>query len=304
MTLTISHKTAKLSARGNKILKKHIRNIKLKETRLMQFGIKIKKLITQLKPIGTKVRQPTVVNDLIIIFRHVYIDSDIARFPNKSRPAGFSHLGCLKNLLETILASKYLNRVKLHVFYNGTLDEFNSDQVSTLLSNSGVHASIKLVEAKSAVESALIMLETIDEISENNDDLIYILENDYLHDPNWIEEVFDVYSSDTCFDYLSLYDHPDRYKIPKNYTNSCLYVSNKRHWITAPSTCGTFILKKSVFNRDYQWLFSTKNDHQMFKRLTGKLKRKLITPIPGLSVHCMNDHLDTVQHFETYFEIK
>jgi hypothetical protein len=173
--------------------------------------------------------------------------------------------------------------------------------VSIFLAESEVHAIVTLVEAKSAVESALAMLESIEYLSKNNDDLIYILENDYIHASNWIEEVVEVYSSDINFDYLSLYDHPDRYKLPSNYKNSKLYVTNTRHWISAPSTCGTFLFKRSVYKRDFRWLFSTNNDHQMFKRLTGKLKKTLITPVPGLAVHCMNDHLDPIRKFENYF---
>lgn len=301
MTYTISKKIAYLSSRGETLLNRHTMLVKLKDSSLVHVGRRLKKLVNQLKPNRIKLGRTSELNDLIIIFRHVYINSDVTRFTHKSRPAGFSHLGCLRNLVETILASKYTHRVQLHIFYNGTLDEFQSDEISTFLANSDVNASIKLVEAKSAVESALVMLETIDEISKNNNDIIYILENDYIHASNWIEEVIDVYSSDISFDYLSLYDHPDRYKFPQNYKNSCLYATSKRHWISAPSTCGTFIFKKCVYIRDFQWLFSTKNDHQMFKKLTVKLNRTLITPIPGLSVHCMNDHLDPVQQFEKYF---
>jgi hypothetical protein len=297
MSFTISNKSIKISDKGIVLLKKHALKTRFKNTQLVQVARELKNWIFKSNHDQGKISNKNI-NDLIIIFRHVYISADSARFPHKSRPEGFTHLACLQNLVETILQSKYFSKVKLHILYNGNQDEFSSDKVAIFLAESEVHAMVTLVEARSAVESALAMLESIEDLSKNNDDLIYILENDYIHAPNWIEEVVEVYSSDINFDYISLYDHPDRYKLHSNYKNSNLYVTNTRHWISAPSTCGTFLFKRSVYKRDFRWLFSTHNDHQMFKRLTGKLKRKLITPVPGLAVHCMNDHLDPIQKFE------
>jgi len=188
-----------------------------------------------------------------IIYRHVFIFNDAARFPSKGRPEGFSYKLCFENLLETIAASKYQDNIKITIFYNGTLNQFDSDDSLQIAKKFCTDINVQLIDANSALQSVMIMLRECKNLDLNNDDILYILENDYIHDKNWIESALGVFNSGLRFDYLSLYDHPDRYRFPKNYKNSNLYIGGKRHWVTAQSTCGSFMTRFSTFKRDFKY---------------------------------------------------
>jgi hypothetical protein len=241
------------------------------------------------------------VGDIVIVFRHVYISSDNGRFPPKSRPAGFSHDACFVNLVDTIKASHHACRARVIVFYNGTREQFESDRFSATVAECGMPVQVRLVDASSAVEAVLILMKQASRLALQPNDILYLLENDYIHHRDWLDEVYRLYESDLEFDYVSLYDHPDRYRKARRYEGASLFSTSSRHWITAASTCGTFMMRFEVFLRDFDCLYSTKSDHQMFSKLTGSRGRRILTPVPGLSLHCMSEYLDPVQDLEKYF---
>lgn len=300
MKYSVNNKILRLEPSDVALLKKHGIVKNLKSNAVLRFFWDV--LRKNLHRPSAEQKKDNRVGDLVVIFRHVYISEDQQRFPSKSRPAGFSHDKCFRNLVETVRNSKYASRVKIKVFYNGTLSEFGKDSISQYIESCGFNVDVSLLEANSALEAVLILLREIKDLPLRSDDVLYLLENDYIHDASWIDEVFTIFSSGLNFDYLSLYDHPDRYRHSERYRNTEVVVTSSRHWQSAPSTCGTFLLKFSTFLRDYEYIYCTKNDHQMFTRLTGKLKRKLLTPIPGLAVHCMSDYLDPLNRFERAFE--
>ncbi|WP_198120660.1 hypothetical protein [Massilia rhizosphaerae] len=241
------------------------------------------------------------IGDLVIVYRHVFISQDIARFPSKARPDGFDYVKCFRRLVETVEASNHASRVRILVLYNGTAEQLEIDPFATYLRQCDRDIEVQLHSARSAVEAALVMMRVVRDLPLEPCDIVYLLENDYLHADGWVDEVFKLYSSGLNFDYVSLYDHPDRYKYPAHYGQSTLYATESRHWTTAPSTCGTFMMKHEVFRRDFEHLYTTKPDHLMFDRLIAGMGRKLLTPVPGLSLHCMSEYLDPVQSLEQYF---
>lgn len=238
------------------------------------------------------------VGNMVVVFRHVFISEDRSRFPQKSRPAGFDHLKCFGNLIETVKGSRHAQRVRIVVYYNGTLEQLRQDRFESALLATDLNIEVKLLTATSAVEAVLMMFRGVREMPLAHDDIVYLLENDYLHQPDWVDEVFEAYHALPWLEYVSLYDHPDRYKFPHRFNKSTLYVTGTRHWISTPVTCGTFLVKFGALMRDFKCLYSTKNDNQMFLELTQKLKRTLLTPVPGLAVHCMTEHLDPIQRIE------
>ncbi|MBN9546610.1 MAG: hypothetical protein J0I19_14145 [Alphaproteobacteria bacterium] len=245
--------------------------------------------------------EPAVVGNLVIVYRHVFLSEDSRRFPQKSRPLGFDYVKCFQRLIETIDASSNAQRVRVIVMYNGTSAQLASDPFENYLQKCGRNIEVQLIDAHSALASFLVMLRAIRDMPFKPNDIIYFLENDYLHADSWVDEVFRLYSSGLLFDYASLYDHPDRYKYPRNYGRSTIHVTESRHWTTAQSTCGTFIMRHDVFLRDFEYFYTAVHDHVMFTRLTVGMGRKLLTPLPGLAVHCMSEHLDPLQRFEEYF---
>lgn len=128
------------------------------------------------------------------------------------------------------------------------------------------------------------------------DEIIYFIENDYLHTPNSLKilkEGFDLGAS-----FVSLYDHPDKYLPPEKGGNpycqggaedTRVYLTKNSHWKITNSTTMTFAAKVKTLKENESILREfTKsthpNDFAMFLELR-KNNKLLITPIPGCSTH-------------------
>lgn len=142
-------------------------------------------------------------------------------------------------------------------------------------------------------ESFLFCLNFIKDQNLNPEDIVYIVEDDYLHLKGWdqmLSEAFNTFD----VDYVTLYDHPDKYFLPM-YDNlqSKLLHSPSIHWRTTPSTCNTYSGKWKTFQK--HWNTHIKYclpenthdgyDHTKFLDLWQQ-GSNLISPIPGYSTHC------------------
>jgi hypothetical protein len=133
-------------------------------------------------------------------------------------------------------------------------------------------------------------------LQHSGDEIIYFIENDYLHKPESqkiIQEGFGLGAS-----FVSLYDHPDKYLDPTQGGNpyceggaedTRVYLTNSCHWKITNSTTMTFAAKVSTLKRVESILrkhtsTSHPNDFQMFLELRN-LNELLITSIPGYSTH-------------------
>lgn len=134
-------------------------------------------------------------------------------------------------------------------------------------------------------------------LKENDDEIIYFLENDYLHKPGSDKILEEGFSLDPAF--ISLYDHPDKYMTPAQGGNpyceggaedTRVYLTDSIHWKITNATTMTFASKVSTLKRTETTLRKWTNmghypqDFQMFLDLRdqGEL---LITPLPGYSTH-------------------
>ena len=130
----------------------------------------------------------------------------------------------------------------------------------------------------------------------DDDEIVYFIENDYLHKPGSqkiIQEAFELGAS-----FVSLYDHPDKYMVPSKGGNpyceggaedTRVYLTDSCHWKITNSTTMTFAAKVSTLKRTEitlrQWTSELHpNDFQMFLDLRSQ-NELLITPIPGYSTH-------------------
>lgn len=129
-----------------------------------------------------------------------------------------------------------------------------------------------------------------------DDEIIYFIENDYLHklgSQQIIEEGIELGAS-----FIALYDHPDKYLPPSQGGNpyceggaedTRVYLTKSTHWKITNSTTMTFAAKVSTLKRTEPILRkytqgSYPEDFKMFLELRdqGEL---LITPIPGYATH-------------------
>ena len=218
---------------------------------------------------------------LHIFYKHY----NISGYDGKQRPHWFDYEKCFQNLLETI---KGENDIELHVLYDGKIIEDN------FISNYKTEFTLHQFYHGNARQSSLEAFRYIKKITQNSQDtdLIYILENDYVHVKGWVGKIRELFNTYSNLNYVSLYDHNDKYFLPM-YDNlaSKIFTTPSHHWRTTPSTCGTYITNKKIFLEDYQVPFDMPGDHNKFLWLAENKKRFVVTPIPGLSTHCMENLL-------------
>jgi hypothetical protein len=147
------------------------------------------------------------------------------------------------------------------------------------------------IEGGDMIKVTLALYGIVKNFQCDENDLIYILENDYLHTPGWVDQIQTLYNEFENLNYVSLYDHNDKYFLPM-YDDlvSKIWTTSTLHWRLTPSTCGSYITTKKILLEDYDDQTGVTvpiGDHHKWLYLTETKNRFLLTPIPGLSTHCM-----------------
>ena len=226
-----------------------------------------------------------------IFYRHFNIDTDKrgSMFNNRGvRPNWFNFRHCFRNLLRTIDGKD----VTLHVVFDGNIkDNWINNYKDKFITHE--------IQAGSDQSSFFQTWEIAKNTSIEENDLIYFLDNDYLHVNNWVDKVNELFAKYNLLHYVSLYDHNDKY-MDRTYPDlvSKVLVSETHHWRTTPSTCGSFIVRKQLFDLDYDIHTTIVGDHNKFLDLYNQRQRLVITPIPGLSTHIMRGLMSPTINWE------
>jgi len=192
-----------------------------------------------------------------------------AKNKNKIKPAWINNKSCLENLV------KHTNGEARIVVFGDNLKAGTAEWICEL--------PVEYIETKAHGNSETFLEVYNYALDLAADDIVYFVEDDYLHRPGFISIIKEGLNR---VDYVSLYDHPDKYG--GNPTR--LFVTESSHWQFVPSTTMTFAAKAStlVFDEDvFTQAVTTGNppDHLIFSYLTGKMGRRLATPIPGFATH-------------------
>ncbi|OLY96017.1 hypothetical protein [Polynucleobacter sphagniphilus] len=230
---------------------------------------------------------------LHIFYKHIH--SGVG----KNRPDWFSHEICFINLLRSLDQKNLELDVDLTVLFDGTPESYEENFISRYYRDGACNFggnnfkfNLEIFKGGSQRLAGLHLLNKVRTMNYSLNDYVYILENDYLHDYSWVRHLNQLLSSDIPVDYISLYDHPDKYPYTKGFheshvnLQSKIYVAGDRHWRSIPSTCYSFIVSIEKFNEDLEILSSDRMDHQVFDELAKK-ERLLLSPIPSLATHCM-----------------
>ena len=131
------------------------------------------------------------------------------------------------------------------------------------------------------------------EIGRNKgDDLIFFVEDDYLHFEPMLEEMV------ASYERLSSQIGKDLFICPSDYpylymTNekSNILIGNKRHWRTITKTLCTFMTSKNLLNKYWENFQKTCEDrHDPFEKYINEIYEKelCVSPIKSLSLHLTN----------------
>ena len=220
---------------------------------------------------------------------HIYYRHAASTSPGRFRPSWFSHEACFKNLLKTIQGH---SNVTLTVAMDG-------EDPANFIHKYKDKYTLFQINKNSSIESWRVLLEYVKDQPMNPGDLIYWVENDYLHVDGWVDKVNTLYSSFRGLDYVSLYDHNDKYFLPMyDELVSKVLTTEDHHWRTTPSTCGTYVINRETFDKDYDIQSTHVGDHNTFLWLNEHRQRSVLTPIPGLSTHCMEGLLSPAINWE------
>lgn len=212
------------------------------------------------------------------------------------RPQWFDYKKCFYNFVNTLRPATFKYDIKFNIIFDGDLTgTFTEDY----LNNPTFPINLIQIKSEGEAQSGHIMWKYIKSEYEYDDkDIIYIVENDYVHVPGWVDVLMGLYES---FDasYASLYDHNDKYFLPMyDDLESPIIYTNHCHWRGVPSTTGTFAVKGAWLREDIDQHLDIKGDFHKFKSLVETKAASVYTPMPGYSTHCMNDLLSPLVDWE------
>ena len=124
------------------------------------------------------------------------------------------------------------------------------------------------------------------------DDLIYFVEDDYIHSINAIKEMILSYEKLSSMLKQELILCPADYPyLYSKIENSKIFLGNKNHWRSIKETLCTFLMSKEMVIKYWDELTSTcKFEHYPFEKPFHKIydKEYCLSPIPSLAIHCTN----------------
>ena len=226
-----------------------------------------------------------------VYLRHCF-HSKLQEQPSRERPYWWDKEKVFQNFKNTLNPET--------TQYTIIYDEYYGKIENTFLAQ---EQNVHIINCGGEAKSFLKTLEYIQTQNHSSDDIIYFLEDDYVHKPNWDKILLDGFNLPVS--YVTLYDHGDKYQeMYKDFMTKVL-VTEYSHWMPTPSTTNTFAVKYKTLKEDLEvhQKYSTdcepSNDHVKFIEL-NQMRRNLISSIPGYSTHCHKYTLSPCIDWSTY----
>ena len=210
----------------------------------------------------------------------------------------------IKSLINSInyCQSKYLDlKIKTIILDDSSKIE-NLDKIKEIikdvngeiisLDTKKFEAKIKKQKTQQTFSNLASLFRCFEIGKEIGEDLIFFVEDDYLHFETMLEEMIATYervSSQLGKDiFMCPADYPYLYM---NNEKTNILIGNKRHWRTITKTLCTFLTSKKLLN--LYWENFTKNcedRHDPFEKYINEIYKKefCISPLKSLSVHLTN----------------
>ena len=258
-------------------------------------------------PLG-EVKISRKVKSILVLFR---TNSNIEIWDqNKKRlfelPKIEYTLRSLNSLLKSIIfcKKKYPDiKIKLIIVEDNT-NEINLNKIKKLTNNNEVSADYVTVDHQKYKKiineqkneqtySNLASLLSCYEIAKKNtDDLVFFVEDDYIHFEPMLEEMIASYERISSQIKKDIFMCPTDY--PYLYMNNIktnVLIGNKRHWRTVEETLCTFMTSKELLEKYWDNFYKTCLDrHDPFEKYINEIYKDeiCISPLKSLSVHFTN----------------
>ena len=151
---------------------------------------------------------------------------------------------------------------------------------------------IKKQEKKETFSNLASLLQSFEIGKNQSDDLIFFIEDDYIHSETMLDEMISSYeriASQVKKDIIMCpADYPYLYM---NDEKTNILIGSNRHWRTINKTLCTFMLSKNLLNKYWENFYKTCLDrHDPFEKYINEIYENevCISPIKSLSLHLTN----------------
>jgi hypothetical protein len=175
---------------------------------------------------------------------------------------------------------------------NKLISECNLDINLTSLDHDAYKNVIKKQKNEQTFSNLASLLKCFEIGKEQGEDLIYFIEDDYLHFEPMMEEMIASYeriSSQLKKDiFMCPADYPYLY-MSNEKTN--ILIGNKRHWRTIDRTLCSFLTSKELINKYWDNFYNNCLDrHDPFEKYLNEIYKKefCVSPLKSLSLHLTN----------------
>ena len=258
-------------------------------------------------PLG-EVKITKKVSSVLVIFR---TNTDVEIWDqNKKRlfeePKIEYSIRALKSLIKTINFSKtkYPNIKFKTLIVDDKSKEENLNKLKKLINESGLDINItplnhdkykdtiKQQKNDQTFSNLASLLQSFELGKEHGKDLVFFVEDDYLHFEPMMEEMIASYeriASQVNKDiFMCPADYPYLYM---NNEKTNILIGNKRHWRTVNQTLCTFMTTKSLLDKYWDNFYNTCLDrNDPFEKHLNEIYTKefCISPLKSLSLHLTN----------------
>ena len=220
----------------------------------------------------------------------------------------------LRSINSIIRSSKFAKELMPNLNINLTVIDHNSGEqnlkkIQNLLDNSNLNhnlINLDLSEFDSRIKKTNAKNENVSpnqlsnmsniykslDLSKKLDDLIYFVEDDYIHELNSISEMILTYERIASQISNELILCPTDY--PYLYTkteNTNIFLGEKSHWRKINETLCTFLTSKQIVEKHWAKLISMcEFEHYPFESPLHEIYKEelCLSPIPSIAIHCTN----------------
>jgi len=150
-------------------------------------------------------------------------------------------------------------------------------------------------QGKQVTENQISNMSNINQslnIGKDCDDLVYFVEDDYIHKIDAIKEMILAYERISSQLGKELVLCPSDYPfLYSKLETSKIFLGNKYHWRSINETLCTFLTSKNIIKKHFKKFISAcEKEHYPFEKPFHDIYKKelCISPIPSLAVHCTN----------------
>ena len=256
-------------------------------------------------PLG-EVKITRKINSLLIVVR---MNTDIEIWDqNKKRlfeePKIEYTIRSINSLINSInfCQNKYPNLNIKTLIIDDNSNEKNLEKIKEIIGDKNIeilplnHNKYKTIiteqKTKETYSNLASLMQSFEIGRNKGDDLIFFVEDDYLHFEPMLEEMV------VSYERLSSQIGKDLFMCPSDYpylymTNekSNILIGNKRHWRTITKTLCTFMTSKNLLNKYWENFQKTCEDrHDPFEKYINEIYEKelCVSPIKSLSLHLTN----------------